>query len=257
MRVFEAPSLIHDFVSNHGKKDAYSTICCLLFNVFFILFMLMSFLSKIRWRLVGVLGKFVLWKWAKSTRMKVVGEESYRELRKQGKPVIFLVWHGRIFIVPYFFRRRGIMPLISPSKDGEIAAQIMSGWGYRIIRGSSSHALIRVWSKMKKELQNGGELIIVPDGPRGPNRRMKLGGLKLAQETGAILVPFTFSTSRKKFLKSWDNFLIFYPFSRVVAMYGEHFAVVPDLKDDELERERLKIERFMIEQDEKADRFFD
>lgn len=171
--------------------------------------------------------------------------------------MIFLVWHGRIFIVPYFFRRRGIMPLISPSKDGEIAAQIMSRWGYRIIRGSSSHALIRVWSEMKRELQSGRELIIVPDGPRGPNRKMKLGALRLAQETGAILVPFTFSTLRKKFLRSWDNFLIFYPFSRVVAMYGEHFTVNPGLEDDELEREREKIERFMVHMDERADRFFD
>ncbi len=217
----------------------------------------MSSFSKLRWRLVGVLGKLVLWLWAKSTRMRILGEEDYRKLRKQGKPVIFLVWHGRIFIVPYFFRRRGIMPLISPSKDGEIAAQIMSRWGYRIIRGSSSHALIRVWSEMKRELQSGGELIIVPDGPRGPNRKMKLGALRLAQETGAILVPFTFSTLRKKFLRSWDNFLIFYPFSRVVAMYGEHFTVNPGIEDDELEREREKIERFMVHMDERADRFFD
>ena len=217
----------------------------------------MSFFSELRWRMVGVLGKLVLWLWAKSARVKVLGAESYREIREQGRPVIFLIWHGRIFIVPFFFRRRGIMPLISPSKDGEIAARIMSGWGYRILRGSSSHALIRVWNKMKTELQSGGELIIVPDGPRGPNRKMKLGGLKLAQETGAILVPFTFSTTRKKFLKSWDNFLMFRPFSRVVAMYGEHFTVDPGLKDEELEKERQKIESYMLYLDEKADRFFD
>jgi lysophospholipid acyltransferase (LPLAT)-like uncharacterized protein len=230
---------------------------CLLFTEFFILFMPMSFLSEFRWRMIGVLGKLVLWLWAKSARMKVLGVDSYREIREQGRPVIFLVWHGRIFIVPFFFRRRGIMPLISPSKDGEIAARIMSGWGYRILRGSSSHALIRVWNKMKTELQGGGELIIVPDGPRGPNRKMKLGGLKLAQETGAILIPFTFSTLRKKILKSWDNFLIFRPFSRVVAIYGEHFSVDPNLKDEELEKERQKIERFMLHLDEKADTFFD
>ncbi|MBL7084294.1 MAG: lysophospholipid acyltransferase family protein [Candidatus Aminicenantes bacterium] len=215
----------------------------------------MSFLNEMRWRLVGFVGRLVLWLWAKTTRMKILGEEDYLELRAQGKPVIFLVWHGRIFIVPYFFRRRDIMPLISPSEDGEIAARIMSKWGYRNLRGSGSHAIIKVWNEMKRELQNGGELIIVPDGPRGPNRKVKLGGLKLAQETGAILVPFTFSTSRKKFLKSWDNFLIFYPFSKVVAIYGSPFTVDPGLKDEELEKEQQKIERFMIELDEKADNY--
>jgi hypothetical protein len=133
----------------------------------------------------------------------------------------------------------------------------MSRWGYKNIRGSSSHAIIRVWNQMKSELNNGGEVIIVPDGPRGPNREMKLGGMKLARETGAFLVPFTFSSSRKKFLKSWDKFLFFYPFSRVVAVYGPPIEVDSALNDDGMEKERQRIERQLIELDEKADRFFD
>lgn len=217
----------------------------------------MALLTPIRWFLVGFLGKIILWLWAKSTRMTLLGKQEYETLRKEGKPVIFLVWHGRIFIVPYFFRRRGIMPLVSPSQDGEIAARIMSRWGYKIIRGSSSHSIIRAWNRMKDELQKGGELIIVPDGPRGPNRQMKQGGLKLAQETGAYLVPFTFSASKKKILRSWDNFLIFYPFSKVVAIYGKPFLVNRSLKEDELESEGQKIEKFMVLLDEKADRYYD
>lgn len=217
----------------------------------------MSLLGKIRWALVGILGKVILWLWAKSTRMTILGKEEYQELRRAGKPVIFLIWHGRIFLVPYFFRRRGIVPLVSPSEDGEIAARIMDKWGYRIIRGSGSHAIIRAWNYMKRELQKGGEVIIVSDGPRGPNRKMKLGGLKLAQESGAYLVPFTFSTSRKKILRSWDNFLMFYPFSKVVAIYGRPFLLDSTLKEDELERERQKIESLMIQLDERADRYYD
>jgi lysophospholipid acyltransferase (LPLAT)-like uncharacterized protein len=189
----------------------------------------MSFFRKLRWSLIGILGKLALWLWAKSTRMKIIGEEGYKELRNKGKAVIFLVWHGRIFIVPYFFRKRGIMPLISPSQDGEIPAQIMSRWGYKNIRGSSSHAVIKVWNRMKNELKKGGEVIIVPDGPRGPDRN---------------------------FLKSWDKFLIFYPFSKVIAVYGPPMNVEPALKDDALEKERQKIERVLIELDEKADRFY-
>lgn len=218
---------------------------------------LMSFLRRVRWNLVGFLGKLVLWLWAKSTRMTVLGEEDYQKLREQGKPVIFLVWHGRIFIVPYFFRRRGIMPLISPSEDGEIAAQIMSRWGYKILRGSGSHAIIKAWNEMKGELQRGGELIIVPDGPGGPNRKMKPGGLKLAQENGAYLVPFTFSTSKKKILRSWDNFLMFYPFSKVVAIYGKPVAIDSDLNNDELEKECQKIEHSLVLLDYEADHYYD
>jgi len=109
---------------------------------------------------------------------------------------------------------------------------------------------------MKKELQKGGEVLIVPDGPRGPNRKIKPGGLRLAQEAGAYLVPFTFSASKRKLLKSWDQFLMFYPFSRLVAIYGKSFKLDSSLTETELERERLKIESYMKELDEKADRYF-
>lgn len=146
--------------------------------------------------------------------------------------------------------------MISPSQDGEIAARIMSGWGYHLIRGSSSHVIIKAWNQMKETLRQGGEVLIVPDGPRGPNRQLKLGGIKLAQETGAHLVPFTFSASKKKFLHSWDHFLMFPPFSKIVAIYGQPLVVSPSLKEDELDEERKRIQELMIALDQKADNYF-
>ncbi len=101
------------------------------------------------------------------------------------------------------------MPLVSSSEDGEIVA--------RIIRGSSSHSVVAAWKEMVRELRQGGQVIIIPDGPRGPNRVFKPGALRLAQETGAWLVPFSFSSSRRRWLRSWDNFLLALPFALVVA----------------------------------------
>jgi lysophospholipid acyltransferase (LPLAT)-like uncharacterized protein len=216
----------------------------------------MTFRERLRWRFIGTFGKAIIWLWSKSARMKIVGESDYRALRKERRPVIFLIWHGKIFIVPYFFRRRGIMPLISPSRDGEIPARIMDGWGYKILRGSGSHVVKEAWLEMKNELQSGGEVIIVPDGPRGPDRKLKLGCIKLAAETGAALVPFGFSTSRKKALKSWDRFLMFYPFSKVVAVYGKSLEIRPGLTDEEMETERQRVETRMVEFDRNVDDFF-
>lgn len=213
--------------------------------------------EKIRGFMTGVFGKVIMWFWAKSTRMIILNEEEYRDLRKEGKPVVLLVWHGRIFLVPYFFRRRNIMPLVSPSGDGEIAARIMARWGYKILRGSGSHTMVTAWKQMISELKAGGEVIIVPDGPRGPHRIHKPGGLRLAQETGAYCVPFTFSTDRKKVLKSWDRFLMFYPFSKVVVIFGKPFTIAGDLNDEDLEKERRRIERLLTDLDEQADGYFD
>lgn len=148
------------------------------------------------------------------------------------------------------------MSLVSPSEDGEIIAQIISRWGYKTLRGSSSHSIIRAWKEMKKELEKGGELIIVPDGPRGPDREMKHGALKLAKETGAYLIPFTFSSSKRKNLRSWDSFLIPRPFTRFVAIYGNPVSVESDMNDENLKEKRKEVEDYMIELDNKADNFF-
>ncbi|UCE42221.1 MAG: lysophospholipid acyltransferase family protein [Candidatus Aminicenantes bacterium] len=216
----------------------------------------MSALRKVRHNLTGILGKWILWLWAKSARTTVLGEEHYKELRNQKKPVIILIWHGRIFFAPYFFRRRGIMPLVSPSEDGEIIAQIIARWGYKNLRGSSSHSIIKSWNEMKRELERGGELIIVPDGPRGPSREMKPGAVKLAKETGAYLVPFTFSSSKGKTLKSWDQFLIPRPFTKFVAIYGKPISIESSLDNQELRIKLREVEEYMIELDREADCFF-
>ena len=217
----------------------------------------MTFKERLRGMLIDALGRPIIWLWTKSCRLTIVGESEYRALRDTGRPVVHLIWHGKIFIVPYFFRKRNIMPLVSPSRDGEIAARIMDGWGYKLLRGSGTHFMKNAWLDMKKELQSGGEVIIVPDGPRGPDRKLKLGGVKLAAETGAALVPFSFSTSKKKVLHSWDRFLIFTPFSRVVAVYGRPIDIPQGLNAEGMESERRRVERLMIDFDEETDRFFD
>ena len=207
--------------------------------------------------LIGTVGKLVYRLWMWSTRITVEGEEPYRLLRDQGKSVILMVWHGRLFITPFFFRNRGIMPMISPSGDGELLVRLASGWGYKFLRGSGSHSMLKAWATLKDVLAQGGEVVMVPDGPKGPGREMKPGALKLSQVTGAPIVPFSFSAARRKIFGSWDGFLLPWPFQRLVAFYGEPFTVDPGLKDEAFEQERLRIENLLRELDERADRYFD
>jgi lysophospholipid acyltransferase (LPLAT)-like uncharacterized protein len=213
----------------------------------------MSAWEKLRWKTLGFLGRILLGVWAKTSRIQVLGEDEYRKAGEAGKPIILLVWHGRLMLAPYFFRKRGMAALVSPSRDGEIIARIAEGWRFRIVRGSGSHSMVRAWVEMKQELGKGGQLIIVPDGPRGPDRRLKPGCLKLAQETGALLVPWSFSAARKRYLRSWDRFLLFYPFSRIVAIYGHPMAIPATLDESELETERLRVERALTLLDAEAD----
>jgi lysophospholipid acyltransferase (LPLAT)-like uncharacterized protein len=217
----------------------------------------MSVWEKARWKAIGVLGRLFLRTWAKTSRISVRGEEEYRRAKEDGKPIILLIWHGRLMLAPFFFRKRRIAALVSPSKDGEIIAQIAQGWRFRIVRGSGSHSMVRAWIEMKQDLKRGGELIIIPDGPRGPDRELKPGALKLAKETGALLVPWSYSASRKKRMKSWDRFLFFYPFSRIVAIYGKPLTIKADSGDEEFERERRRVEQALNALDAEADAHFD
>jgi hypothetical protein len=192
-------------------------------------------------------GKALIGLWMKLCRWRIEGDEAYRALRKAGRPVVLLIWHGKIFVVPYFFRKRRIMALVSPSKDGELVARLMDGWGYKLIRGSGSHPMKTAWIEMIAELNKGGEVMIIPDGPKGPDRKFKLGAIKLATETGAALVPFSFSAKRRKILHSWDRFEMFFPFTKIAAVYGEPIEIPRNLPPDRLENERLRAEKIMLD----------
>lgn len=211
--------------------------------------------NRLRWRLVGTAGRFILRCWSKSAFLHIKGKENLDELRAENKPVIVLVWHGRIFLVPYLFRNRGSIPLISPSRDGEIISRIVEGWGYRTLRGSGSHTMVQSWKQLVRSLHEGGEILMVPDGPKGPAGKCKPGSLRLAQTTGAYLIPFTFSATKKIIFKSWDRFLMFVPFHRVVALFGEPFQIDPGLDDQKLARECSRVEKIMNDLDRKAESY--
>jgi lysophospholipid acyltransferase (LPLAT)-like uncharacterized protein len=58
-------------------------------------------------------------------------------------------------------------------------------------------------------------------------------------------------------MKSWDRFLFFYPFSRIVALYGKPMTIRADSGDEEFERERRRVEQALNTLDAEADAHFD
>ena len=213
----------------------------------------MSFRKKLEQTAIDRLGRPLMALWMKTLRLSIEGERAYRALRRAGRPVVIMVWHGKIFSAPYIFRRRGIMPLVSPSQDGELIARLIDDWGYKVIRGSGSHVMKRAWIYLKRELEAGGEVLIVADGPTGPDRVLKMGGIKLAAETGAVLVPYTFAAAGKKVFRSWDRFEVPHPFSRAAAVYGEPIEIGRGLDAQGLENERQRVEKILVEFDRAAD----
>jgi lysophospholipid acyltransferase (LPLAT)-like uncharacterized protein len=138
--------------------------------------------------------------------------------RPDRPPVIIASWHDRVGLLAYIYERyardRQAYALISLSRDGQFIADIAARFGVKAVRGSSSRkgslAALRAVRVARDPL---ADLVITPDGPRGPRHEIQPGLLRLAQATQRPIVAVTYELSWKFRLKSWDRFQVPLPFS--------------------------------------------
>ena len=166
-------------------------------------------------------------------------------------PLIWLLWHNRIFVVPYVYRKyvpeRSGAVLTSASKDGEIIARVMARFKADAIRGSSSRRSKAALKEMMDRLNKGEDLCVTPDGPRGPKYVMQPGAVGVAQATGAKLFPVHVRYAKAWRLKSWDQFFIPKPFSKVSIVFGEYFEIPKTESDEAFAEELSKAEAILRE----------
>lgn len=118
-----------------------------------------------------------------------------------------------------------------------------------IVRGSSSRRGAAAMREMVTLLQDGTDIIITPDGPRGPVYQFGPGAFKLAQITEQPMVPYRIRYRSYWELRTWDRFQIPKPFSRVDVTIGpEYRTAVPAVSAGaELDTERRRIEGTLTE----------
>jgi lysophospholipid acyltransferase (LPLAT)-like uncharacterized protein len=169
------------------------------------------------WRRVAIWPlAFVLRAWWRTLRMEVPAAD-LAVITQQGHPVIFALWHNRLFVTPEIVRRfRGGQPicaLISASKDGSWLAGLFAAVGMDAVRGSSSRQGREAATALVEAIQDGRDIGITPDGPRGPAYVMKAGALVVGRRTKAafVLVGIDYKSAWR--LNSWDGFYLPRPFS--------------------------------------------
>ena len=180
----------------------------------------------------------------RTNRITMINEEVLLKALANGRSVILCCWHGRLLFPLHCFRKRGFHALAGLHDDADIVSQIGEKMGWHFIRGSSSSGGKEAYQKMVEVLSSPGQAIVVtPDGPQGPEHVAKVGAVKAAQRTDALLIPITGHATRRWEIANWDTFEVPKPFGRIRFAFGEPLEAGAESSTEKL---NSKLENRMI-----------
>jgi lysophospholipid acyltransferase (LPLAT)-like uncharacterized protein len=210
--------------------------------------------------LLGLIGAAYLGFFEFTTRWKLFGRFGRPEPWRDAKPCILVFWHGRQLLLPGIRRvsrsrkiSKGIYALASQHRDGRFIAHALRFLGIHSVAGSSSRRGMRASLELIEKLREGYDIAITPDGPRGPIHEVKVGAVRIAQLSGALMYPLAASAKSHRAFKSWDKMILPFPFTRAAMGIGEPIAVPPDATDEDLKRIALEVKQAIDKLTEEAD----
>ena len=180
--------------------------------------------------------------------LRVVNEDLWKKRLKEGGRVLLCVWHQQFFAaIGHFKNYSHLNPglMISQSRDGELIAGVANRTGWHTARGSSSKGGKEAMAEMIDHLNRYRFGAHILDGPRGPIGKVKAGVIKMAKESGALIVPFYTFADKAWFFNSWDRFMVPKPFSQVTLLFGDAISFEPAETPEEFEAQRLALEQTM------------
>ena len=143
-------------------------------------------------------------------------------------PLIISFWHENILFAPFIFKKT--MPkgdkcsvIISDHFDGDMIASVIKYFDLESIRGSSTRGGVKALKESFQAINQGKNLAITPDGPKGPRHSVADGIVLISQKKKLPIVAYSYKASSFWRLNSWDKFLIPKPFSKVDLYVSEPF----------------------------------
>lgn len=177
-------------------------------------------------------------------RFAVLGMQHIEQSHAARRPVILAFWHRCIFTATWFWRARSIVVMNTTNFDGQWTRRVIERLGYLTAQGSSSRGGLKGLVTMAKQLHQGRDVAFTIDGPRGPRYVAKPGPAMLARRTGHPIVVFHIGLENAwTFEKTWDQFQIPKPFSRVVVAISPPIEVPTDANREQLEAKHAEMQR--------------
>jgi lysophospholipid acyltransferase (LPLAT)-like uncharacterized protein len=160
-------------------------------------------------------------------------------------PAIYVVWHEYLALPPCNRRGCDVTMLLSQHRDAHWLSEMISQFGFKTVRGSTSKGGVKAILKITREFRHTS-LVITPDGPRGPRRELSSGCIYIAGLLGIPIVPLGCGFDRPwRNPRSWDKFAIPRPSSRARIVLGPAIHVPRKLSKDEIEDYRRYAEQLL------------
>ena len=188
-------------------------------------------------RILGGYLRFAL----RTTRWTLLGADQLGDLI-YANAAVFAFWHERLPLMPAFWNRardlrvrEGRAPgrmhvLVSRNHDGRLIGDIMRGFDMDLVYGSRAKGAAQKGGAaglraLLAVLTAGDQVVVTPDGPRGPRHQAAAGVAQLAALAGVPLLPCAAQTTRRWVLPTWDRMILPLPFGRGVIACGAPIMV--------------------------------
>ncbi len=146
------------------------------------------------------------------------------------KTFIYALWHQNLIGAIFSHIGEHFTMIISESKDGELVAVTCEKFGHRPARGSSTRGGKKALIQILRNINKGFPAALSVDGPKGPPHVVKPGVIEIARLSQAAILPLSpYPTKFWTIQKSWDQFRIPKPFSKIIIVIGEPITIGSDI----------------------------
>jgi len=132
---------------------------------------------------------------------------------------VCVCWHGELLMSPQAYRKihpkHPASAIISSHFDGSLIARTLQLLRIRPLRGSTKKGARQVLLQAFKSIKEGEEVLITPDGPRGPRHSMSDGAIGIALKSKLPIFVMNYQASSYWQVNSWDRFVIPKPFGQI------------------------------------------
>jgi len=206
-------------------------------------------------RAAGILAGWIVRFVSATTRWEWVADPESLALLRGDDRIIGAFWHNRLMLILVAWPKpKPVAMVMSEHGDSRILGIAVADYITRPVWGSSRRNPMAALKGMLRALDDGLSVAITPDGPRGPRMRCRPGLIEAARRSGAPILPAAWSVSRRRVLRSWDRFVVAWPFNRGVVVLGPPIRVAADADDAAMEASRRAVEDALNAVTAEADR---